>query len=109
MGYRSGGGSARGELRGPLPPGREEPLSTKTPSPTLALSSLLCCLLPPPTGLVLGVVALHRIDGPKGEGRALAVAGIVLSSVWAVLLIVLTAVHAFTTQDQVSPPLIGRG
>ena len=90
--------------------GTRNPATTRhTGKPTLALSSLLCCLLPPPTGLVLGVVALHRIDRPKGEGRALAVAGIVLSSVWAVLLIVLTAVHAFTTQDQVSPPLIGWG
>lgn len=77
--------------------------------PTLALSSLLCCLLPPPTGLVLGVVALHRISEQNGRGRHLAVAGIVVSSAWALLLIVLTAVHAFTVEVQVPPPVIGWG
>ena len=83
--------------------------ATSAGRPALALGSLLCFLLPPPTGLVLGVMALRRIEASNAGGRRLAVAGIVLSSVWALLLLVLTAVHALTSQDQMSPPVIGWG
>ncbi|MET9432561.1 DUF4190 domain-containing protein [Streptomyces sp. NPDC006551] len=64
-----------------------------TPSPGtngLAVGSLvsgiLCCL--PPLGLVLGLIALPQIKKRRQTGKGLAVAGIVLSSISSLLMVV---------------------
>ncbi|WP_030268345.1 DUF4190 domain-containing protein [Streptomyces sp. NRRL B-24484] len=56
----------------------------------LAVASAVVGLIGPlwPAGLVAGAVALLRLRGTERSGRALAVAGIVLSTVWAAMYLV---------------------
>lgn len=75
----------------------------------LALCSVLGSFLPPPMGLVLGVIALKRIKNLETSGRNMAIVGILLSSTWIAALIVLTVIHTFSTSDLPSVQRIGWG
>ncbi|MFF5934594.1 DUF4190 domain-containing protein [Streptomyces sp. NPDC012508] len=78
---------------GPYGPGGAGPVDYATPRPTtngLAIASLVsgvvCCL--PPLGLIFGLIALPQIRKRNQTGKGLAIAGIVLSSLSCVIMIV---------------------
>ncbi|MFI9118383.1 DUF4190 domain-containing protein [Streptomyces bikiniensis] len=70
---------------GPGPHG-QPPRSTSGLAVASLVSGVVCCL--PPLGLVLGLVALPKIRKKGQAGKGLAIAGIVLSALSCVLLVV---------------------
>jgi peptidyl-prolyl cis-trans isomerase B (cyclophilin B) len=57
----------------------------------MAIASLVCAFLCSPLGLVFGLVAKSQIKSRGGGGDGLATAGIILSVVFLILGIILTA------------------
>jgi hypothetical protein len=58
---------------------------------TLAIIALICSFIFPPAGLILGIISLVQINkNPNQSGKGLAVAAIVLSSVFMLLAILFT-------------------
>ena len=59
----------------------------------LAIASLICALLIPPVGLILAIVALRSMKAnPAIGGKGVAVAGVVVSSLFTLIFTVLTVV-----------------
>ena len=59
----------------------------------LAIASLICALLIPPVGLILAIVALRSMKAnPAIGGKGVAVAGVVVSSLFTLVFTVLTVV-----------------
>ncbi|MFE5968340.1 DUF4190 domain-containing protein [Streptomyces sp. NPDC056463] len=85
---------------GPYGPGATGPAAYAVPQQTtngLAIASLVsgvvCCL--PPLGLVFGLIALPQIRKRNQTGKGLAIAGIVLSALSSVIMIVGLATGVF--------------
>ncbi|HET6856599.1 MAG TPA: DUF4190 domain-containing protein [Streptomyces sp.] len=66
--------------QGPFPPQQYPPIQGADGLSIASLvTGIVCCL--PPLGLILGVLALGRLKRRGGTGKAMAVTGIVLSSI----------------------------
>ncbi len=55
----------------------------------ISIVSIFCCALPSWLGLVFSIIGLVNANKGKGEGKGLAIAGIVISAILLVLLIAL--------------------
>ena len=54
----------------------------------LAIASLVCAILIPPLGLILGIVALRSMKAnPAVGGKGIAVAGVVVSSLFSLIIV----------------------
>jgi hypothetical protein len=90
-GYGQPGGWAPagyGQPGGYPPP----PWALRRPTNTLAIVSLVLAFVCAPAGLVLGVVARRQIRRTGEEGAGLALAGIIVGSLWTGLIAALVVV-----------------
>jgi hypothetical protein len=68
------------------------PWAGRRPTNALSVVSLVLAFVCPPAGLVLGVVARRQIARTREEGSGLALAGIVVGSLWTGLIAALLVV-----------------
>ena len=72
----------------------------------LAIASLICALLIPPVGLILAIVALQSMKAnPAIGGKGVAVAGVVVSSLFTLIFTVLTVVFLIMRTSQENVPI----
>ena len=65
------------------------PYAYRRPTNTLAVLALVLAFVCAPAGLVLGIVARRQIRRTGEEGAGLALAGIVVGSLWTALMVAL--------------------
>jgi hypothetical protein len=68
---------------------------------TLAIVAIITTFLFPFVGLILGIIALKQIKQTKEEGRGLALAAVILSSIWValiVLAVIMLAIFGFAAE-----------
>jgi Domain of unknown function (DUF4190) len=87
------------------------PPPPKTGNNGLAIAAMICgicgflCLIPGVVGIILGAAALPRIKRSQQSGRGMAIAGIVVGSLWIVAFILLLIIgHDNSGQVQVGNP-----
>ncbi|WP_426404162.1 DUF4190 domain-containing protein [Streptomyces sp. R-07] len=82
-------------MPGAVPYGQPPRRSTNGLAVASLVSGIVCCL--PPLGLILGLVALPQIKKKDQGGKGLAIAGIVLSALSSLLLVVGLATGGFSS------------
>ena len=70
----------------------------------LSLISLLCCGTTSVLGLVFSIIGLVNANKQNGEGKGLAIAGIVISSIMIILFICLYGLGVFASMVDSSSP-----
>jgi hypothetical protein len=68
------------------------PWAHRRPTNTLAVLSLVLAFVCAPAGLVVGIIARRQIRRTGEEGAGLALAGIVVGSLWTALLLALLGI-----------------
>jgi hypothetical protein len=72
--------------------GYPAPYAYRRPTNTLAVLALVLAFVCPPAGLVCGIVARRQIRRTGEEGAGLALAGIVVGSLWTALMVALLGI-----------------